>query len=633
MSYCLKILPFGEHNGFMNVKEENPIGSSALRRNENMKKLIALIMAVCMLTVTATCCAQTATAADSGADKVLFGKVVTMDDNGTVAEAVAVKDGKIIFVGSADAVGEYMGEGTEVYDYGRNVIYPGFIDGHTHMGLVATMLVDGAMLDASLKLRQDAELVKAYIEANPGKEVYKGLNFWVFPDDDDPPTHEVLDKYASDEVPIIIAGGGGHAALMNQKAIEYFHLKDLISVYGTDGIKVDENGEPTGYLMETPRFELFQQIPISKDELKEFFLFWAENSLHNGCTMIVDAGIVETEQLPMVSAYKELAEEGKLKVKVRALCEITETNKDPIGEVDKIAKLAAECDNEYFKITGIKVFLDGVVEALTTWTLNPYTVEAGKGDNYYGYIRWNEDRKEELTEIVKYANEKGLQVHMHAIGEGAADYALDCYEAAYKALPDVDARNAVAHLTYVTEDMPKRFADNKVIAVVNPTWSTWKYGTLEDEIKVYGETEARNMYKIRSFIDAGAVTSFHTDAAGTPLEQIFVAATRRTVQDAQISLNRSQYTEQIQNLYPDDLRGIEETIDGITSLKCLTRNPAYQLKEENNVGSIEVGKAADFTVFNTDLTDDAVVTDVSVVNATLLSVFSNGRMTYPANQY
>ena len=105
------------------------------------------------------------------------------------------------------------------------------------------------------------------------------------------------------------------------------------------------------------------------------------------------------------------------------------------------------------------------------------------------------------------------------------------------------------------------------------------------------------------------------------------------MKDAQIALDRSQYSEQILNLYPDDLRGIEETIDGITSLKCLTQNPAYLLKEENNLGSIEVGKAADFTIFNVDLTDDAVVTDVSVINATLLSAFSNGKMILPARQY
>lgn len=566
-------------------------------------------------------------------DSIFMGKIVTMDDKGTVAEAVAVKDGKIVFVGNAEDARKYAGPDPLVYDYGENVIYPGFIDGHSHMGLVATMMIDGAALSAQDTLRQDALVMKQYIEEHPGKEVYKGLGFWIREEDEDKPTHEVLDKYASDQIPVIIAGGGGHAALMNQKAIEYFHVKDLISVYGTDGIKVDENGEPTGYVVETPRFDLFQQIAISKDDLKDFFLVQQNNSIRQGFSCICDAGIVETEKLPMVSAFKELAEEGKLKIKVRALCEIADVSREPLKEVERIAALAEGCSNEYFKITGVKIFLDGVVEALTTWTLNPYTADAGKGENYYGYIRWNEDRKEELTGIIKAANKKGLQVHMHAIGEGAAKYALDCYEAAYQALPDTDARNALAHLTYVTGDMPKRFADNKVIAVVNPTWSTWKFGTKEDEIKVYGEKEAKNMYKIRSFIDAGVVTSFHTDSFGAAAEQIFCAVTRRENNAAHIAKDSDLYTEETKKAYPDELRGKEECIDGYTSLQCLTKNPAYLLKEENNLGSIEVGKAADFTIFDTDFTDKQAAEDVSCIDAALVSIFSNGRMIFPANMF
>ncbi len=597
-----------------------------------MKKIVGLFLAVCMLFVTSSCSKANDEEPKNIADSVLYGQIATMDDKGSIAEAVAIKDGKIMFVGNSENIKEYIGSNTFVYDYGENVIYPGFIDGHTHMGLLTTMLIGGATLDWGAKLRKNAEIVKEYIEENPGKEVYKGLGFWVFPDDEDKPTHEVLDKYASNEVPIVIVGGGGHAALLNQKAIDYFKIKDLISVYGTDGIKVDENGNPTGYLVETPRFDLLQQIPISKEELKEFFLVQQDSCIKQGFTTILDAGIVETDKLPMASAYKELAEEGKLKIKVRALCEIADISEDPLKEVDKIAALAKECDDEYFKVTGVKIFLDGVVEALTTWTLKPYTLEALKGDNYYGYIRWNEDRKEELIEIIKYANEKGLQVQMHAIGEGAANYGLDCYEAVYKAIPNIDARNALAHLTYVTEDMPKRFAENKVIAVVNPTWSTWKYGTKEDEIKVYGEIEARNMYKIKSFIEAGVVTSFHTDSSGTSVEQIFCAATRREVNAARIAANYSQYSEEMIMSYPDEVRGNDENINGITSLKCLTNNPAYLLKEENNLGSIEVGKAADFTIYNMDFSDERVVNDVSCVDASLVSAFSNGKMIYPARQ-
>ena len=594
-----------------------------------MKKIISLIL-VAIMTFNLCACGsgsvQTQTKniekSDSDiqeqnvADVVYTGKIITMDAKGTVAEAVAVKDGRILFVGNSEDAKQYVGTNTVMQDYGENYIYPGFIDGHSHMGLVATMLVNGALLLDKYTFKQDAEIMKKYIEEHPGKEVYKGFGFWTKDDDEDRPTHEVLDKYASDQVPIVIMGDGGHAALMNQKAIEFFGVKDLISVYGTDGIKVDDKGEPTGYLVETPRFDLLQQIPISKEEIKEFFKVRQDECLKQGFTCINDAGIVETEKLPMVSAYKELADEGELKIKIRALCELTETNKDPMKEVEKIAKLAEECNNEYFKVTGIKIFLDGVVEGLTAWTLNPYTKEAGKGDNYYGYIRWNDDRKEELTEIVKYANEKGLQVHMHAIGEGAANFALDCYEAAYKALPNIDARNAIAHLTYTTKDMPKRFADNKVIAVLNPAWAGLKV-TREGELKVYGEKEAKNMYKIKSFIDAGAITSFHTDSSGTATEQIFSAATRDDAIAIKLGEDNSNY-----------IRGLEECIDGKTSLKCLTVNPAYLLKEENNLGSIEVGKAADFVIYDKNFTDENVVKDISCANAILVSSISNGKMIY-----
>ncbi len=596
-----------------------------------MKKILALILAACMIILTTGCGAGAKGSAV--ADMVIAGKIITMDEAGTVAEAVAVKDGKIIFVGTNKEAEKYVGEKTEVLDYGSNVIYPGFVDGHSHVGVMATMLCNGAILDNTVMLRQNAETMKKFIEENPGQEVYKGMNFWINEGDPDAPTHEVLDKYASDQVPIVIFGGGGHNAILNQKAIEYFNIKDLISTYGTDGIKVDEKGEPTGYLVETPRFEISQLIPISKDDLKEFYYYIQDMAIQNGYTCVCDAGIVETEKLPMVSALKELAEEGRLKLKIRALVEIADTCKDPLGEIDKIAKLAKSCDNDYFKITGVKVYLDGVVEALTAWTLNPYTEAAGKGNNYYGYVRWNDSRKEELTNIIKKANENGLQFQMHAIGEGAATYGLDCYEAVKEVIPDIDARNGLCHLAYETDDMIKRFADNDVIAYVNPQWSTWKTGTKEDEIRTYGETEAKKMYRVKSFVDAGVITSFHTDGAGNIPKMMFTAATRKDPTGAQIRQNSSYMSEETLKTFPDEIRGEEERLDAITSLRCLTTTPAYCVKEEDNLGSIEVGKSADFVIYDMDFSNNEVVSNVSCLNATLLSMFSNGRMIFPANLF
>ena len=91
------------------------------------------------------------------------------------------------------------------------------------------------------------------------------------------------------------------------------------------------------------------------------------------------------------------------------------------------------------------------------------------------------------------------------------------------------------------------------------------------------------------------------------------------------------YSDMMKKAFPDERRGEEECIDGFTSLKCLTNNPAYLLKEENNLGSIEVGKAADFTIYGMDFTNEAVAGDVSCTDATPVSIFSNGRMIFPAN--
>ena len=108
-----------------------------------------------------------------------------------------------MFAGSVEDAKKYVGPLTFIHDYGKNFIYPGFIDGHSHMGLLATVLIDGAMMSADYPLRQDAEVMKQYIEEHPGKTIYKGLGFWLHEDDEDKPTHAVLDKYASDQVPIL----------------------------------------------------------------------------------------------------------------------------------------------------------------------------------------------------------------------------------------------------------------------------------------------------------------------------------------------------------------------------------------------------------------------------------------------
>lgn len=590
-----------------------------------MKRVASILL--CILMVGLSCFAA---AEGSSADTVIYGQIITMDEANPTAEAVAVADGAIVFVGSREEAEQYIGAGTKVYDYHGNYVYPGFVDGHSHIGLQATLENDSITFPTTTTLRENAELMKQFIEENPGLEIYKGCGFLYMESDPDPLTHEVIDRYASDEVPIIWTDKGCHTALLNQKAIDYFHIQDWVEIYGTDGVKVDENGVPTGYLVETPRFDLFEKIPLDKETLKNFVIAKQTTCIAQGYTAITDAAVTETDILPVCSAYRELAEENKLKLKVRALYEISEVSQDPIADVKRAAELAKEYENEYFSITGVKIFLDGVSEAHTTWTLEPYTAEAGKGDDYHGYIRWDESKKELLTEIIRTANENGLLVQMHAIGEGAVRYALDCFEKAREGMEDKDYRNSIAHVTQIAEEDISRFAENKVAALLAPHWSPWIIPTKGEEISIYGEEKAKEMYRIKSFLNAGAMAAFHTDgmcAGGVP-EMIYTAVTRKNPLFA-APHTLDSYVPRLTEIMPDEIRGENERLTGMESLKCLTGNAAYTMKEEDRWGCIRVGMSADLSIYNADFTNDAFDASIDCTKAALLSVFSSGKLVYP----
>lgn len=550
------------------------------------------------------------------ADEVYYGKINTMDAESPLAEAATVKAGKISWVGKKADAPQHIGLFTKVKDFGEDYIYPGFLDGHAHLGLFSSMEANGTRLEITSYLKDNAEIMKSYIEANPGREVYKGYGWWNFPEDPNKPTHEVLDKYASNKVPIVIVDGGGHIAILNQKAIEYYDLKNKISVYGTDGIEVDANGNPTGLVRETPRFDIIDSIAVSKDDLKDYFLWKQNDYIKQGYTTIMDAGLVETEALPQVTALKELAQEGKLKLRVRAYMQISETDTNKLEKVDQIAKMAREINLDKFKIVGVKIFLDGTPEGSTTWTSQPY-LDKSKGANYTGYHRWTEETKSELIDIIKSANKQNLMVHFHSMGEGAISYALDCFEAA-RAGETTDYRNGMCHLSQINDADFKRFVDNKIIAFVGPHWSSYKVGTKEEEQKIYGN-KALNMYQIKTFLDRGVLTSFHTDGmcqGGVP-EMIFSATTR---------------LHPIAAIFDDGVRGLDERISAMDSLRCLTTTTAYSMKEEYNLGSIAVGKAADFVVYDKDFMENEVAQSGDILNATLKAVISNGQIVYPFSE-
>lgn len=575
------------------------------------------------------------------ADKVIYGNFITMDDNNPKATAVAIKGKSFIKVGNKDDVASFINEKTEIIDYGKdNFIYPGFIEGHGHVAIFAMGINENACLipiECELyeagDLKGYASYMNEFIKSRPDLEIYQGYGFWVT---DTMPTAKLLDELCPDakDKPIFLVDGGGHTGWLNTAAIKKFigdtpeKIKHFIDLFGEDCVILDENGYPTGYLVETPRCYVLDQIPHSLDVIKNAILFLQDRYMSFGYTCVGDCSIVENGLNKQVTAFRELYNEGKLKIKFRAYYEITEYVDQKVRdeELQKAIKYHEEFkDNDYFQIIGTKSFLDGVPEALTAYTLKEYPENSGKHKGYHGVARW-EKCDEELKRIVTFANAHDLSVQLHTMGDAAIKQGLDAYEFAAKSLlkphQKPDFRNGLAHCALADVDEAKgindikRFSELGVTAIVPPAWAGIKESAYVNEIKTFRKNEVDELYKINSYIKAGANVAFHTDGmsfGGVP-QIIFDALTR--VDDTDPS--NTKY-----------VRGQEECVDAMTALKCLTVNDAYLLRSEKNIGMIKEGMDADMAIYNNDYSKDEVAKDYNAfTNAKLIAVFSNGEIKY-----
>ncbi|MCQ2377291.1 MAG: amidohydrolase family protein, partial [Methanocorpusculum sp.] len=211
------------------------------------------------------------------ADTIYLGNVITMDDENPFAEAVAVKDGLILFVGSAADAEMYCDENTKVINFGENSIYPGFLEAHMHINLAGMREFGMAKLTPGVSLKQTVDEIAAYIKENPGKKFYLGCG-WTFSGKEEP-TAAMLDAVAPD-VPVLLQTQDGHSVWVNSYCLNVINpTPEQIEAYGPAQVRVDKDGKPTGYLSEKPAIELFTDLPFTIEELKEFTLKWQEAAL------------------------------------------------------------------------------------------------------------------------------------------------------------------------------------------------------------------------------------------------------------------------------------------------------------------------------------------------------------------
>jgi predicted amidohydrolase YtcJ len=547
----------------------------------------------CLVLLIAACGSETAE--PTGADTVLTnGRIYTVAADRGWAEAVAVTDGRIIFVGSNEDAANHIGSNTTVTDLDGRMMLPAFQDSHIHP-IYAGIEASACNLNELNDLAAYRAVIGEYAAANPDVEWITGGG-WSMPvfGPGGSPSKTIIDELVPDR-PVFLSSADGHTGWANSRALEIAGItKDTPDP--PDGIidRDPETGEPIGSLQEGAMTLVTQHIPPTTLADQVAGLEYARDLLHSyGITSFNDAIV----NRPDLEAYRALDERGDLKLRVVA--SIWWDRMRDEDQIEDIKALRADFDTGgLVRPTTVKIMQDGVMENYTAAMLEPYHVESGtKGIPMV--------EPETLKSAVALLDAEGFQVHFHAIGTAAVRQSLDAIEAALTVNGQLGNRHHISHLQMIHPDDVPRFAELDAIANFQPLWAYNDAYVTELTVPFIGEERAAWLYPIKSVQDAGGMIAFGSDwsvSTANPFPQIETAVTRL-----------SATGEDFPVLLP------EERIDLESAIVAFTINAAYLNKHEDQTGSIEVGKLADLIVIDQNLFEIAPA-DISETRV-LLTLF------------
>jgi len=538
---------------------------------------------------------------DRFADIVLRGAVVyTADRRRPWAETVAVKAGKIAYVGAVDGAGSFIGPQTENLDLNGKLILPGFRDAHIHpltgsLNLLECRLTGPAHLSAYLSQ------IAAYAKANEDQSFIRGGG-WLpdaFPACG--PNRKDLDAVVAAR-PVLLKSMDGHSAWVNTKALELAGMTgDMVDPPGGLIERNPVTGEATGTLREWSAMALVEsRLPVpSRRDMNMAGWAFMERAARLGIVSVHEAMAKEAE----LTAYGDLDRSGELTLRVQAalLCE-------PELGMDQVADLQERREAFTGRLVSpqaVKIFIDGVVEGHTAWLLQPYADRPG----FRGERLWSPDA---LNRMVAALDRVGFQIHLHAVGDGAVRMALDALAGAQKANGRRDARHMIAHCDLIAPDDLPRFRSLGVIANVQPVWFYEEKNFGTTTLPALGNDRARRLYPMRQLVENGTTVVCGSDwpfsgelNTFNPLDAIQVGVTRHGP-DGEAA---PAYTP-------------EECVDLATMIDGHTVRSAYAAFQEDLTGVLTVGKSADLIVLDRNLFD---IPATEIAQARVLLTLFEGR--------
>jgi predicted amidohydrolase YtcJ len=505
-----------------------------------------------------------------GVDTVFFnGAVYTVDASQEWAEAVAVDGDKIVYVGDSNAALALAADNTERIDLNGKLMLPGFIDSHFHP-LNGGAYVNALSLNTYGTPDEWIAAIAEYAEQRPDQEVLFGYGFLATTFGPVGPTRQQIDAVVPDR-PVLIVDEGFHGGWANSAALSALNItQDTPDPEpGYSYYKRDANGDATGYLLEGTANMAMDAFDVKGDDV---VVAGTGDVIEIMNAYGITAGFDAGGKLPAARTKKLLdrvAAAGELTLRLKGS---VRARKEDLAEttIARALRRKNTVKGDNYHYDALKIPNDGTVESRTAAMFEDYQGEPGNS----GMTVFSE---EELTELITAAAEQDIDVHVHSLGERAVHETLNAIEVTRSALPNSASRYAITHIQAITDQDVPRFAELDVIGQSTPLWASYDtYGQ-----QFVSDDQFQRLWRFKSIEDTGGKLAFGSDypasGAGTlglsPLMQIEIGHTRQWAGESEAPVQPPE----------------SERLSIASLVRGYTLDAAYQLRMEDEIGSIEVG--------------------------------------------
>ena len=509
--------------------------------------------------------------------------IYTMDATRGSVESLAVIGNKIVFTGKTTEAEAWIGSTTRVIDLQGKMVLPGFVDSHCHISSGVCEIYE-PVLHGINNIEGYQRAVLDFAFANPdllGIQAGGWVNSLFEPHG---PGKELLDAVVPDK-PVVLFSEDYHNAWVNSKTFKLAGISADTPDPANGIIERDADGNPSGTLRESAVELVKKAVPAYTVSQVQKGLAYFQNKAHSlGITTVYNP-LISQKDLTDIKAFHEWEQSGEMRLRVPSAVEVEP--EDSIAIIEELVEMRNRDIGKLFNLCAAKIFMDGVLEGGTAYLEEPF-LHLHKSR---GILNWETKKFNQMCVALDKA---GFQIHVHSIGDAATRITLDGFAKARRQNGMRDSRHTITHLQLVNKEDIERFAELGVIAVPQPYWFVVD-ANYNQALKYIGLERANRQYPMKSFFDKGVIVASASDYNVTlhpnPLVAIELGVTRTVPSD-----DRTYADPDFNSiLVPRERVLVEEMIASFTI------NGAYAAFLENDTGSLEVGKKADFIVIEKNI--------------------------------